>query len=169
MSYGITGWTPGGDRQSLTYSLKAGQKRGMGRANIVSNNIVINNFGAMPRGIDMYDVHHHCDNSLSGFEKWTLGIGTGLGALGTILGAILGGGSAEGAGDSGQKAEDTVEEKTEPKPDAKPQISEKQQKSQSKKQKLQILLTDKSQRQKTTYLVQKQIFQVLLPLEKTAR
>ena len=130
MSYGITGWTPGGDRQSLTYSLKAGQKRGMGRANIVSNNIVINNFGAMPRGIDMYYNHSCCNNnnSLSKFEKWMLGIGTVFGGVGTILGAILGGGSAEGAGDSGQKAEDTVEEKTEPKPDAKPQISEKQQK-----------------------------------------
>ena len=34
-NYGVNGWS-GGVRQSLTYNLKAGQMRGMGRVNAVS-------------------------------------------------------------------------------------------------------------------------------------
>ena len=108
MGYGITGWTPGGGRQSLTYSLKPGQKRGMGTGRIYQNNVVINNFGAMPRGVDMYYSHNCCNNNsgLSTFEKWMLGLGTGFGALGTVLGAIFGGGSNEGAGGVEEKPND---------------------------------------------------------------
>ena len=124
MSYGITGWTPGGGRQSLTYSLKASQKRGMGRANIVSNNIFINNYAPMPMGKTIAVECCNSDRGMSFLEKLVLGLGAGLALLGTIFGAGGGGAPAEGAGDSGQKAEDTIEEKTEPKP----QISEKQQK-----------------------------------------
>ena len=108
MGYGITGWTPGGGRQSLTYSLKPGQKRGMGTGRIYQNNVVINNFGAMPRGVDMYYSHNCCNNNsgLSTFEKWMLGLGTGFGALRAVLGAIFGGGSNEGAGGVEEKPND---------------------------------------------------------------
>lgn len=132
MAWDVTGFHTGG-RQSLTYNIKAGQKRGMGRANVLTNNIVINNYGAMPmRGGIIRDCGYH-DPGLSNFEKWTLGIGTGLGVIGTILGALGlggGGGSVEGAGDSNNKKEVEKEEKPEVKPETKPEpeISVKQQK-----------------------------------------
>ena len=132
MAWDVTGFHAGG-RQSLTYNMKAGQKRGMGRANVLTNNIVINNYGAMPmRGGIIRDFGYH-DPGLSNFEKWTLGIGTGLGVVGTILGALGlggGGGSVEGAGDSNNKKEVEKEEKPEVKPETKPEpeISVKQQK-----------------------------------------
>ena len=40
--YGITGWS-GGARVPLTYNLKAGQMRGMGRSYIFPNNTYVNN------------------------------------------------------------------------------------------------------------------------------
>lgn len=106
-NYDITGWSAGG-RQSLTYSLKAGQKRGMGRANIVSNNIFINNYAPMPMHTVIRD--HSCNNGMSGFEKLMLGLGAGSSILGMILGAFGigggGGGAVEGAGDNGKKTEE---------------------------------------------------------------
>lgn len=121
MAWHVTGYDAGG-RQSYTYSLKAGQKRGMGVAHVLNNNIVINNYAPMP----MHTVvENYNNNQLSGTEKWALGIGAGLGFIGAILNAFGiggGGGSVEGAG--GKEEEKTKEkepEKTEeeaPKKDA---------------------------------------------------
>lgn len=99
MVWDVTGFHTGG-RQSYTYSLKAGQKRGMGKAHVFTNNIVINNYAPMPmHGGTITD--WNTNTGMNDFEKWTLGIGAGLGVVGTILSALGlggGGGTVEGAG-----------------------------------------------------------------------
>lgn len=124
MAWDVTGFHTGG-RQSYTYSLKAGQKRGMGKAHVFTNNIVINNYGPMPmRGGTITD--WNTNTGMNDFEKWTLGIGAGLGVVGTILSALGlggGGGTVEGAGgtEEEEKTKEKEPEKTEekePKKDA---------------------------------------------------
>lgn len=93
--YGITGWSSGA-RVPLTYNLKAGQMRGMGRSYIFPNNTYVNNnfYGSN------YDYGCSCNsNSTPGWMNWMMGIGLG----GSLLGGILGmfakkDDSAEGAG-----------------------------------------------------------------------
>lgn len=93
--YGITGWS-GGARVPLTYNLRAGQMRGMGRVNVFPNNTYVNNnfYGSN------YDYGCSCNsNSTPGWMNWMMGIGLG----GSLLGGILGmfakkDDSTEGAG-----------------------------------------------------------------------
>ena len=99
MVWDVTGFHTGG-RQSYTYSLKAGQKRGMGKAHVFTNNIVINNYAPMPMHGGTI-TNWNTNTGMNDFEKWTLGIGAGLGVVGTILSALGlggGGGTVEGAG-----------------------------------------------------------------------
>ena len=99
-NYGVNGWS-GGVRQSLTYNLKAGQMRGMGRVNLFPSNTTIINNNIFGNSCGMYD--NCCDGSdgMSGFTKTMFGIGMGTSILGTILGFFGiggGGGKSEGAG-----------------------------------------------------------------------
>lgn len=100
-NYGITGWS-GGSRQSLTYNLKAGQFRGMGRVNVVPSRTTIINNNIIGGGYAVYDNHQCCNNnSTPGWLKWTMGIGIGSTLLGGILNLFgIGnrGGEVEGAG-----------------------------------------------------------------------
>ena len=106
--YGITGWSSGA-RVPLTYNLKAGQMRGMGRSYIFPNNTYVNNnfYGSN------YDCGCNCNsNSTPGWMNWMMGIGLG----GSLLGGILGmfakkDDSAEGAGGS-EKTTETSKETT---------------------------------------------------------
>ena len=84
-NYGVNGWS-GGVRQSLTYNLKAGQMRGMGRVNVFPSNTTVINNNIFGNSCGMYD--NCCDGSdgMSGFTKTMLGIGMGTSILGTILG-----------------------------------------------------------------------------------
>ena len=95
-NYGVNGWS-GGVRQSLTYNLKAGQMRGMGRVNVFPSNTTVINNNIFGNSCGMYD--NCCDGSdgMSGFTKTMLGIGMGTSILGTILG-FFGIGKSEGAG-----------------------------------------------------------------------
>lgn len=97
-NYGITGWS-GGSRQSLTYNLKAGQFRGMGRVNVYPSRTTIINNNIIGGGI--YADHHCCDSGTPKWMKWMMGIGLGTTFLGSILNAFGiggGGGTVEGAG-----------------------------------------------------------------------
>ena len=99
-NYGVNGWS-GGGRQSLTYNLRAGQMRGMGRVNLFPSNTTIINNNIFGNSCGMYD--NCCDGSdgMSGFTKTMFGIGMGTSILGTILGFFGiggGGGKSEGAG-----------------------------------------------------------------------
>lgn len=99
-NYGVNGWS-GGVHQSLTYNLKAGQMRGMGRVNVFPSNTTVINNNIFGNSCGMYD--NCCDGSdgMSGFTKTMLGIGMGTSILGTILGFFGiggGGGKSEGAG-----------------------------------------------------------------------
>ena len=93
--YGITGWS-GGARVPLTYNLRAGQMRGMGRVNVFPNNTYVNNnfYGSN------YDYGCSCSsNSTPGWMNWMMGIGLGGSLLGGILGMFVKkDDSAEGAG-----------------------------------------------------------------------
>ncbi len=99
-NYGITGWS-GGSRQSLTYNLKAGQFRGMGRVNVFPSKTTIINNNIIGGGYGVYTDHHCCDNGTPKWMNWMMGIGMGTTLLGGILnmfGIGGGGGSVEGAG-----------------------------------------------------------------------
>lgn len=104
--YGITGWS-GGARVPLTYSLRAGQMRGMDRVNVFPNNTYVNNnfYGSN------YDYGCSCNsNSTPGWMNWMMGIGLG----GSLLGGILGmfakkDDSAEGAGGDKKTTETSKE------------------------------------------------------------
>lgn len=110
-NYGVTGWS-GGVRQSLTYNLKAGQMRGMGRVNVFpSTTIVNNNFGG---GYGFYNDSCYCNNTNStpSWMNWMMGIGLGTSLLGNILGMFGiggGGGKTEGAGEAKTEAKETKE------------------------------------------------------------
>ena len=112
-NYGVNGWS-GGVRQSLTYNLKAGQMRGMGRVNVFPSNTTVINNNIFGNSCGMYD--NCCDGSdgMSGFTKTMLGIGMGTSILGTILGFFGiggGGGKSEGAGGT-ETPKETKEVKT---------------------------------------------------------
>ena len=98
-NYGITGWS-GGGRQSLTYNLKAGQFRGMGRVNVFPSRTTIINNNIIGSGYGMYDSHQCCNNSTPKWMNWMMGIGIGSTLLGGILSmfGIGGGNQVEGAG-----------------------------------------------------------------------
>ena len=98
-NYGITGWS-GGGRQSLTYNLKAGQFRGMGRVNVFPSRTTIINNNIIGGGYGMYDSHQCCNNSTPKWMNWMMGIGIGSTLLGGILSmfGIGGGNQVEGAG-----------------------------------------------------------------------
>lgn len=106
--YGITGWSSGA-RVPLTYNLKAGQMRGMGRSYIFPNNTYVNNnfYGSN------YDCGCNCNsNSTPGWMNWMMGIGLG----GSLLGGILGmfakkDDSAEGAGGEQKTQQEPQENK----------------------------------------------------------
>ena len=106
--YGITGWSSGA-RVPLTYNLKAGQMRGMGRSYIFPNNTYVNNnfYGSN------YDCGCNCNsNSTPGWMNWMMGIGLGSSLLGGILGMFAKkDDSAEGAGGS-EKTTETSKETT---------------------------------------------------------
>lgn len=111
-NYGVNGWS-GGGRQSLTYNLRAGQMRGMGRVNLFPSNTTIINNNIFGNSCGMYD--NCCDGSdgMSGFTKTMFGIGMGTSILGTILGFFGiggGGGKSEGAGGT-EKPKETKEVK----------------------------------------------------------
>lgn len=115
-NYGVNGWS-GGVRQSLTYNLKAGQMRGMGRVNVFPSNTTVINNNIFGNSCGMYD--NCCDGSdgMSGFTKTMLGIGMGTSILGTILGFFGiggGGGKSEGAGGTEKPKETPKETPKEP-------------------------------------------------------
>ncbi len=110
-NYGITGWSAG-SRQSLTYNLKAGQFRGMGRVRVPNQTTIINN-NVFTGGYGVYD-NHNCGDTTPKWMNWMMG----LGFAGTILGGILnlfgiGGGSTPPVDDgSDKKTTETTEYKT---------------------------------------------------------
>ena len=107
-NYGITGWSAG-SRQSLTYNLKAGQFRGMGRVRVPNQTTIINN-NVFTGGYGVYD-NHNCGDTTPKWMNWMMG----LGFAGTILGGILnlfgiGGGSTPPVDDgSDKKTTETTE------------------------------------------------------------
>ena len=113
--YSITGWS-GGGRRPLTYNLKAGQFRGMGRVNVVPSQTTIINNNIIGGGYGIYNNHQCCNNSTPKWMNWMMGIGIGTSLLGGILNmfGIGGGNSVEGAGGK---------EETQPKTETKPQES----------------------------------------------
>lgn len=98
--YSITGWS-GGGRRPLTYNLKAGQFRGMGRVNVIPNQTTIINNNIIGGGYGVYTNSHCCNNSTPKWLNWMMGIGIGSTLLGGILnmfGVGGGAGTVEGAG-----------------------------------------------------------------------
>ena len=84
MAWGITGWS-GGPRTPINYNLRAGQFRGMGRANVFTTNytIINNNYGGRYGGGFAnygYDTccHHDCGSSTPKWMNWLMGIGLGI-------------------------------------------------------------------------------------------
>ena len=57
--YSITGWS-GGGRRPLTYNLKAGQFRGMGRVNVYPSKTTIVNNNFIGGGYGMYNNYECC-------------------------------------------------------------------------------------------------------------
>lgn len=96
--YSITGWS-GGGRRPLTYNLKAGQFRGMGRVNVIPSQTTIINNNIIGGGTFATQC---CDTSTPKWLNWMMGIGIGSSLLGGILSMFGigggGGGSVEGAG-----------------------------------------------------------------------
>ena len=82
--YSITGWS-GGGRRPLTYNLKAGQFRGMGRVNVYPSKTTIVNNNFIGGGYGMYNNYECCNNSTPKWMNWMMGIGIGS----TLLGGIL--------------------------------------------------------------------------------
>ena len=108
--YSITGWS-GGGRRPLTYNLKAGQFRGMGRVNVIPSQTTIINNNIIGGG---YQTNHCCDNSTPKWMNWMMGIGIGSTLLGGILnmfGIGGGGGTVEGAGGKEEPQTRKVKEK----------------------------------------------------------
>lgn len=102
-NYGITGWS-GGSRQSLTYNLKAGQFRGMGRVNVYPSRTTIINNNIIGGGI--YADHHCCDSGTPKWMNWMMGIGIGSTLLGGILSMFgIGNNNAEVEGAGGKAPE----------------------------------------------------------------
>ena len=94
--YSITGWS-GGGRRPLTYNLKAGQFRGMGRVNVIPSQTTIINNNIIGGGYGIYESHQCCNNSTPKWMNWMMGIGIGSTLLGGILN-LFGKGNVEGAG-----------------------------------------------------------------------
>lgn len=97
-----------GKSRPITQRILAGQGRGIGKANIVQNNVFYqqNNYGCCNR-FDAYD--YGCCGGDSGTPKWalwTMGIGGLLGALGNCFAGLRSSSSKpEGAGDAEPKDE----------------------------------------------------------------
>lgn len=100
--YNITGWS-GGGRRPLTYNLKAGQFRGMGRVNVIPSQTTIINNNIIGGGTFATQCY---DTGTPKWLNWMMGIGLGSSLLGGILSMFgIGGGgggggtaSVEGAG-----------------------------------------------------------------------
>lgn len=107
--YSITGWS-GGGRRPLTYNLKAGQFRGMGRVNVYPSKTTIVNNNFIGGGYGMYNNYECCNNSTPKWMNWMMGIGIGSTLLGGILGMFgIGGnnGSEQIEGAGGKEPEKT--------------------------------------------------------------
>lgn len=94
--YSITGWS-GGGRRPLTYNLKAGQFRGMGRVNVVPSQTTIINNNVVGGGYGVYTDTHCCNNSTPKWMKWMMGLGIGSTLLGGILNMFGVGGNSNTA------------------------------------------------------------------------
>ena len=92
--YSITGWS-GGGRRPLTYNLKAGQFRGMGRVNVIPSQTTIINNNIIGGGTVATECY---DTGTPKWMKWMMGIGISSSLLGGILSLFGGGGNAGGAG-----------------------------------------------------------------------
>lgn len=95
--YNITGWS-GGGRRPLTYNLKAGQFRGMGRVNVIPSQTTIINNNIIGGGTFATQCY---DTGTPKWLNWMLPIGLGTSLIGGILnmfGIGGGGGTVEGAG-----------------------------------------------------------------------
>lgn len=116
--YSITGWS-GGGRRPLTYNLKAGQFRGMGRVNVYPSKTTIVNNNFIGGGYGMYNNYECCNNSTPKWLNWMMGIGIGTSLLGGILnlfgiGNNNGAGTVEGAGGKEEPQTRTETETTDP-------------------------------------------------------
>ena len=102
MGYDMNGWQSG-PRRPITYNLRPGQMRGMGRVKVGPGDVIVNNIFTSPNnGM----VCHYCDES-SGIPTWAkiaMGVGGGFSAIGTLMEA-LGGGGGETEGAGGEKTQ----------------------------------------------------------------
>ena len=108
--YNITGWS-GGGRRPLTYNLKAGQFRGMGRVNVIPSQTTIINNNIIGGGTFATQCY---DTGTPKWLNWMLPIGLGTSLIGGILnmfGIGGGGGTVEGAGGKEEPQTRTVKEK----------------------------------------------------------
>lgn len=117
--YSITGWS-GGGRRPLTYNLKAGQFRGMGRVNVIPNQTTIINNNIINGGYGIYDNHQCCNGGTPKWLNWMMGIGIGTSLLGGILslfgiGNNNGAGTVEGAGGKEESQETKAQDPTQSK------------------------------------------------------
>lgn len=115
--YSITGWS-GGGRRPLTYNLKAGQFRGMGRVNVYPSKTTIVNNNFIGGGYGMYNNYECCNNSTPKWLNWMMGIGIGTSLLGGILnmfGIGGNGGTVEGAGGKEEPQETKAQDPTQSK------------------------------------------------------
>ena len=119
MAWNISGWSQGKARTPLTYNLRAGQFRGMGRARYIPSTTIINNniFGNMRSGscCDPYSSFYNTgccggEDSTPKWMQWMMGIGMGTSLLGNIFDMFGWGKSKEtdgaGAPDDKKPAED---------------------------------------------------------------
>lgn len=108
MPWNLSGWSPGRGRTPLTYNLRAGQFRGMGRPRFFPSTTIINNniFGNMRSGCcNSYSNFYNSgccggQNTTPEWMQWTMIGGMGLSALGEILGIFW----------PGKKSADVAEE-----------------------------------------------------------
>ena len=108
--YNITGWS-GGGRRPLTYNLKAGQFRGMGRVNVIPSQTTIINNNIIGGGTFATQCY---DTGTPKWLNWMLPIGLGTSLIGGILNMFgIGGGgdTVEGAGGKEEPQTRTVKEK----------------------------------------------------------
>ena len=94
--YDMNGWQ-GGPRRPITYNLRPGQMRGMGKVQYAPNQTVINNiFNGYGNSYGMDCCNN--SNSIPKWMQWTMGIGGAMSAVGTFMAALGGNEETEGAG-----------------------------------------------------------------------
>ncbi len=95
--YDMNGWQ-GGPRRPITYNLRPGQMRGMGKVQYAPNQTVINNiFNGYGNSYGM-DCCNNSNSSIPKWMQWTMGIGGAMSAVGTFMAALGGNEETEGAG-----------------------------------------------------------------------